>query len=319
MPHSLHPLEDAGARAAYGELWKDSPHRTPFGHLAFGDAVCSAFGLHGHIASAQDDAGNWTGAALIFEKRVGPARVAALPPLALYSAPVLAAPLDASEAHARISPLDALASAMGRFAQATWMLPPSHTDARPLTWAGWSLATRYTYIGRLPTDPAAFSSAVRRTIGKAEAEFSVVEDAALAPAAARLMRGAFARAGRRFRVPDEATAAVAGALVNAGLARVFAAVPAGGGEPAAALVAAHDDRTAYYWIVGGEPGPATTVLLAHALPELAAGGLAAFDWAGANVPSVAEFKRRFGPELVPVIRARHAAGPLGLVARLRGG
>jgi hypothetical protein len=319
MPHSLHALDDAGARAAYGELWEASPHRTPFGHLAFADATCEAFGLRGHIASAEDDAGNWTGAALVFERRAGPLRVAALPPLALYSAPVLAAPLDAAEVHARRSSLDALATAMEPFAQATWMLPPSHTDARPLAWAGWRLTTRYTYISRLPADPDGYSSAVRRTIGKAATEFTIVEDAAHAPAAARLMRGAFARAGRRFRVSDEAAASIAAALADAGLARTFAALPAGGGEPAAALVAAHDGRTAYYWIVGGEPGPATTLLLSHALPALAAAGIGEFDWAGANVPSVAEFKRRFGPDLVPVVRARHAGGPLGLVARLRGG
>jgi hypothetical protein len=281
--------------------------------------VCAAFGLRGRIASAQDDAGAWVGAALIFERRAGPLRVAALPPLALYSAPVLAAPIDAAAAHARSSPLDALAAAMGPFKQATWMLPPSHADARPLAWAGWSLTTRYTYVSRLPADPSVFSPAVRRTIGKAENEFTIVEDGAHAPAAARLMRGAFARAGRRFRVSDEATAGIAGALMDAGLARTFAALPAGGGPPGAALVAAHDDRAAYYWIVGGEPGPATTLLLAHALPALAGAGIGEFDWAGANVPSVAEFKRRFGPELVPVIRARRAAGPLGLVARLRGG
>jgi len=318
MPTPLIPLADADARAAYGRLWLRSPQRTPFAHLAFADAACEAFGLRGRIAAVEGDAG-WRGAAIVYEKSAGPVRVSAVPPLAIYSAPILDAPLVPSEAHAGESPLDELAAALAPYQQATWLLPPAFTDARPLAWAGWKLATRYTYVSSLPVDPAEWSAAVRRTIRKAEEAYRVEEDPRHALAAAQLMRGAFARAGRRFRVPDEASARIAGGLVDAGLARIFAAVPVGGEEPAAALVAAHNGHTAYYWIVGGEHGPATTLLMARALPALAAAGIVEFDWAGANVASVAEFKRRFGPRLAPVVRARRVSGPLGLVAGLRGG
>jgi len=54
--------------------------------------------------------------------------------------------------------------------------------------------------------------------------------------------------------------------------------------------------------------------------QLAAAGVTSFDWCGANLASVAEFKRKFGPTLVPVVRARRVgSGVLGLLARLRGG
>ena len=320
MNTEIYSLDESPARAAYSDLWERSPQRTPFAHLAFADAACAAFGLRGRIAAAADDAGAWRGAVLLFERRAGPLRVAAVPPLAPYSGPILDGVLDEAEAHGGRSALGALAAEVARYHQSTWLLPPAHTDARPLAWAGWTLATRYTYVSELPVDPDHWSTNLKRTLKKSEADYSVDEDSRHIAAAARLMRGALERAGRRFRVTDDTTARIAGAMVDAGLARVFGAVAVGGTEAEAALVAAHDGRTAYYWIVGGEPGPATTLLLAHALPALAAGGVAAFDWCGANLASVAEFKRKFGPTLVQVVRARQAApGPLRLLSRLRGG
>jgi hypothetical protein len=62
-----------------------------------------------------------------------------------------------------------------------------------------------------------------------------------------------------------------------------------------------------------------TVLLAEALPRLRADGLAAFDFVGANTPSIAEFKRRLGPALVPYFRIeRCTRAGLALLLRLAG-
>ena len=57
-------------------------------------------------------------------------------------------------------------------------------------------------------------------------------------------------------------------------------------------------RTAYYWIAGSVPGPAMTVILGAVLGRLRSEGFESFDFLGANTPSIAEFKRRFGPALV---------------------
>lgn len=314
-------LANPAARAAYGALWTASPQRTPFAHLAFGDAASRAFGLGGRILGVMDDAGAWRGGLLVFERRLGPVRVSAHPPLAPYLAPVLDGPLDAAAVHARTSPLDALAGALGRrYPQATLALPPGYADARPLAWGGWRLEPRYTYATELPAgaDPARWSSATRRLTKRAEG-LRLDEDPGHARAAATRMREAFARGGVDFRVDDGAAAQVAGALVDAGLARVFAALPEGEATPEAALVVAHDGRTAYYWIAGSRPGPAMTVLLAHALRRIAEAGMTTFDWCGANTPSVAEFKRRFGAALAPVVRARWARpGVFRALDRLRG-
>ena len=85
------------------------------------------------------------------------------------------------------------------------------------------------------------------------------------------------------------------------------------------LVALHDERTALDWIAGSRPGPAMTVLLAGVLERLAADGLERFDFGGANVPTIAEFKRKFGGHLVPYFHARHVGPPvLRLLDRFRG-
>jgi hypothetical protein len=316
---SHHSPAEPEARAAYARLWESSPHRTPFGHLAFGEAAAEAFGLKCRLVAASGPDGAWRAATLVFEKRVGPARIAAIPPLGVYVSPLLDGQLDAAEVHARDSPLDALAAALNRYTQATLVLPPTHTDARSFVWAGWRLATRYTYVSALPSgaDPATWSANARRVARKHD-DYELAEDPRFAGLAARLMRESFARHGMRFDVADAGAARVAAALGEAGLARTFA-VTVGGGEPEAALVAAHDGRTAYYWIAGGRPGPAMTALLAGALPALATAGITTFDWCGANTPQVAEFKRRFGAELAPVIRARHVGSRLlRAVQSLRG-
>ena len=69
----------------------------------------------------------------------------------------------------------------------------------------------------------------------------------------------------------------------------------------AGLIVLHDANSAYYWIAGSKPGPAMTVLIGNVLTELKQAKFNTFDFVGANTPSIAEFKRRFGPVLTPYI------------------
>jgi hypothetical protein len=137
--------------------------------------------------------------------------------------------------------------------------------------------------------------------------------------AAAFSRGAMSRHGRPLIIPHGAEHALAEALVDAGLARVFAATPAGGGDTEAVATVAIDGARAWYWIVGSRPGPAMTVLVAHVLSTLAAAGVTTIDWCGANAPSVADFKASFAGRVAPTIRARWLRpGPMRLLGRLRG-
>ena len=291
-------------------LWAASPTRAPFTHPAAVAAYAEAFGLRARWVTVE-------GAAMpVLEKRRGPFRAAALPPLAPVWRPLLAdAPAEA-QTHARASPLDALLKRLdGEADQLTLALLDD--DLRPYAWAGWTATPRATYRLGLGGDlDAGFSSAVRRTVRKEAGAFDVVEDGALAAQAVRLMLASYKRGGGDLGLDPSAVAGLAEAFVAAGLARVFAARK--GGETEAAVVAATDGRTAFYWVAGSAPGPAMTVLLAHTLRQLAADGTSAFDFCGANTPSVAEFKRRFGPTLAPAPIVRRVTSPaLRLLSRLR--
>ena len=252
----------------------------------------------------------------VFDKRRGPFRAAALPPLCPVLRPLLAAPLAEAASHARDSPLDRLLARLdGQAHQLTLAL--ADDDLRPYLWAGWTATPRATYRLDLGGDlRAGYSSAVRRTVRAHAGAFEVVEDPDLAAESVRLMAESYRRGGADLGLDERAVVGLAGAFGAAGLARTFAARRRGAVE--AAVTVATDERTAYYWVAGGRPGPAMTVLMDHVLGTLAEAGVGTFDWCGANVPSIAEFKRRFGSALAPAPLVRRVTHPaLRVLDRLR--
>ena len=321
MPDArLLPFDDPAGRAAYLRLWETSPPRTPFAHPAFVEAVAEAFGYTPRLA-AVPDADGLAAAAPVFEKRRGPLVAAALPPLTFLVTPLLAAPLKDADTHARRSPLDALVGLLAaRYAQTGLLLHPSLADARPLLWAGWRVTPRYTYaldLGRL--DRRDWSQTTRWLVNREAGRFRIEEDPAFAEVAVAQTEAAYDRRGGALGLDGGAVRRLVAALAGAGLTRVFGAIPEGESAPEAAVVALHDERTALDWIAGSRPGPAMTVMLAGVLERLAADGLERFDFGGANVPTIAEFKRKFGGHLVPYFHARHVGHPvLRLLDRIRG-
>ncbi|HLT47110.1 MAG TPA: GNAT family N-acetyltransferase [Rubricoccaceae bacterium] len=319
----LLPFDDPAARAAYARLQAVSPQATVFSGLPFADAACAAFGLTGRIALVEAPEGAVPAAgAVLFEKRRGPFRAAALPPSAEYVTPLFAAWPSEADLHTRATAVDALLGLIGeRFHQAAFRLHPSVTDVRPFAWAGWALTPAYQYEaplqgGGAPED--AWRRYPRRTLRRHRAEYRVEEGAGHVAAVVALAAASLSRKGMKAGSAD-AVVRLAEALVTAGHARAFVARPASGGPPEAGIVAAFDAHTAYYWIVGSRPGPAMTVLVGHLAAAGRAAGCARLCFGGANVPSVAEFKRGFGAALVPYFRARIVAHPaLRALDRLRG-
>ena len=81
-------------------------------------------------------------------------------------------------------------------------------------------------------------------------------------------------------------------------ARVFAAHRRDTGAFEGGLIVLVDGSSAYYWIAGSIPGAAMTVVTGQMLFRLRSEGISTVDFVGANTPSIAAFKRRFGPTLV---------------------
>jgi hypothetical protein len=333
-------FDDPSGRAAYERLWAASPQRTPFAHPAYVEAVARAFGYTPRLAAVADgdgplrgagdslreadaflrESGDFAAALPVFEKRRGPLRVAALPPITFLVTPLLAAPPKASEVHARHSPLDALLALLAaRYHRASLLLHPSLADARPLLWAGWRVAPRYTYaLDLADLDRGAWTQTTRWQVNKEASRYRIAEDATFAEDAVAFTEAAYRRRGTSLGLDGAAERRLASALVGAGLARAFGAIPEGEAAPEAAVVVLHDGQTAVDWLAGSRPGPAMNVLLAAVLARLAADGLRHFDLGGANTPSIAEFKRKFGGRLVPYFHARIVPHPaLRLLDRLR--
>lgn len=306
-------------RAAWEALAAVSPQRTAFSLPAFGEAVEAATGLPAHVAAVWEGERLRAGA-LVFEKRRGPYRAAALPPLAQYVSPLLEAGASEADVHARRTPLDALLGLLAaEFHQAGLVLHPSLADARTLQWAGWRVAPAYTYridLGPEEEATAGWSANPLRVLRRERDRFEIEEGAAGLAEALALLQSSHERQGEALPLSPSRLERLAAPLLEAGPARVF--VARAGGRAEAGLVVLADGRTAHYWLAGSAPGPGMTVLLAEVLERLRAEGVSVFDFAGANVPSIAEFKRRFGGALVPYFRARLVRRPeLRLLGALR--
>ena len=144
-----------------------------------------------------------------------------------------------------------------------------------------------------------WSQSPRRTLRKEKAGFLPLEPAPT-DVLLDLLRGSYARHRRRLPLHSDKLGAMIGRLREAGLVEVLGIRAAAAPHPWQATVAvlAHQ-REAAYWLAGSVPGPAMTVLLGQLLPQMQEEGWERFDFAGANTPTIAEFKRRLGPELVP--------------------
>lgn len=307
---SLHRLDDEAIRPAWERLLGQSPQATAFSHLAFGEQVGHAFGLSPVVAAVWEEDALRAGV-LLYEKRRGPYRAAAIPPFVPIVSPLLDGPLRETDSHYRRSPLDALLGLVAsRFHQASFVVHPSLDDARPFQWGSWRVAPAYTYLHDIQVGDAVtdrWSSTTRHAWKNNREAFTVAEGAWGLPEVTALMEASHERQEQPLGAGKAAARALVAGLAGAGLARVFVARRDGTAE--AGVVVLSDGRTAYYWLAGSVPGPAMTVLVAAVLTRLRNEGVAYFDFAGANTPSIAEFKRKFGCRLVPYLRARHVSRP----------
>ena len=307
-------------RPAWERLLAQSAQATAYADFRFAARVEEALGLPAFVAAVWEDDEVRAGA-LVFEKRRGPYRAAALPPLVQYVSPLLDGELRETDVHHHRSPLDALLGLVAaEFHQATFVLHPSLGDVRPFQWQGWQVDPAFTYRLDLQATDAVtsgWSSNPKRTLKKEAGAFVCETGREWVPNALALVEASHARQEQPLGLAPDAARALAHGLAEDGLVRSFVAHR--GGIAEAGLLVLSDGRTAHYWLAGSAPGPAMTVLLGHVLARLQEEGVAYFDFVGANTPSIAEFKRRFGSDLVPYFRARHTARPeLRLLDRLRG-
>jgi hypothetical protein len=227
--------------------------------------------------------------AAIHARKRGPYRVAGPPPYTPYTSLATGSRAD----------LDKVLSAIAaRFAEIRVQAPPGlagHSDAPQ----GWQVRNFATYLAPVAPGPELYplwSENRRRTLRTGKGDFQTVEHPDETAVLGRLVAQSYAGHGRAAQLGAAGIASLALAAISNGVARLFVTRNSAG-QVVAAVAFLVSGQSAYYWLAGSEPGPAMTVLLSDALPTLYTDGIRAFDFVGANTPSIAEFKRRFGSVL----------------------
>lgn len=227
---------------------------------------------------------------------------AEIPPLTPYWGPCLPAAEGFKAERNRSRDHEALeavgAELKRRFAYARVACHPALADVRPLSWAGFGSAVRYTAILE-PLTAAAFweglPSALRNKLKQGEGKVAAkaVDMKPFLP----LYRETFGRRGMKPPVDESFLAALARLFPEHG--GVF--YLDGDGGAAAGRVMLWDRHYAYDLLAAaGEAGrgPLGAWLFSEVIKMAWARGVP-LDVVGVNVPSIARFKESFGGDLVP--------------------
>ena len=218
-----------------------------------------------------------------------------------------------------------------------FVLHPSIGDLRRFLWRHWYTLPQYTYVNSLADLEHLWkllSSSLRRKINRAgEMRFSIVQkdDPTLL---LKFQEMSYARAGMKPVLSFDMFKRFCEAAARANLLRIYSATDPEGNVHAERAVI-HDRDRAYDWIAGtnlqiedapapkssdlDEPvgnsanglveGHANQLLVWEIFKMLSSEGIRTFDFLGANTPSVVEFKRAFGGELVCYFEVRYFSSP----------
>lgn len=267
-------------------------------------------------SEGRDEAG-----VIVYWQRRGPYRDVILPAFTQFSPLLLRTTQSQAAVHQRTSAFEALLkTVVPDFARLRFFT--EITDIRPAQWQNWQVTPRFTYRLSLTQNNllSLWSSATRRTFRKHQSAYQIEENPDASPAIIQCCADSYARHGRTMPASPSELRILVSTLQKEGHVLLYTATASGSTTPEGGLAVLHDGRTAHYWIAGSTPGPAMTVLLGHTLPTLRDAGLQFFDFVGANTPSIAEFKRHFGPELTPYFHLEKITRPeLRLFHRLKGG
>lgn len=198
---------------------------------------------------------------------------------------------------------------------------PAVVDTREFLWAGWDVVPRYTYHIALPENRSMvwdrFERRTRTSIRKAEKTGYRVESTS-DTAELRQLYGQVYGGEDHAPVRGEVVQAMAQLAVDSGRVEGWRCV-APGGETASVVFFAVGGSTLSAWVAGADPAHrdsgAISLLYWHVLENT---GRTHFDFVGANLATIAFFKRGFGGDLVPYFATEGFGGTaLRTVVRLR--
>lgn len=178
--------------------------------------------------------------------------------------------------------------------------PPGIDDIRPWSWRGFFVGVRYTYILDLPLDASLMDKSLRRDIQRATTLGMTVERVRDVDMVVECLAESEARQGFSHHLNRRELLELQ-ALLGDDALRIYIGFDAHG-RPACANLALHaPGSVAINWIGGTKSANladgADPFVMRYMFDDLYAAGAAGVDLCGANMPSVAAFKAKWGARL----------------------
>jgi len=192
---------------------------------------------------------------------------------------------------------------------------PGIQDVRGLLWSGWEAAPHYNYTSDVGT-PEAFEGAVENSVARQSEKARRLGRSATVgihqlPELLEIWEGT----RRRHRLPVYVHPDTWGALAawmnlrhEPSLTADIVGIREEGGPMEAGALLGKDSRRVYYLLGASQPealGTGSPTLLHFEAAALARRREwpGTYDWVGANTPSIAQFKKKFRPQLELLLRA----------------
>jgi len=308
LTSSFHSLSEPGIRDRWEALAAISSIRTPFSELSYVERLAEVTRRRLWIQFIEDDidvaAVALTGLRIGFWTQFGPG------PLTPFSCLIARSLPTEQEVHSGTGWDTCIARDLAKqFDSVILPLPVPVQDVRSFQWNGWDVSPRYTFsldIGPDLDTIASWSESTRRNFRQHAAGYRLEETRTAARRIVELWNHSYSRHGRQTPITVDQATTLIDSLAPESI-RMYTLVRTDDPEPCAGLALLVEGTEAFYWVAGAEPGPSMTVLIGKILPVLGHDGISILDFVGANTPSIAEFKRRFSPRLVPYYVATHSS------------
>ena len=204
--------------------------------------------------------------------------------------------------HQRLELVGALAEDLARRGTiGTISFPPGFLDVRPFQWRGFESSLRYTYLLALPFRPESLPKELASQIRAATRSCLHTERTDDWASVAACLVATENRKGFRHHTPERVLRRLQGYLGDERLRAFLTSLPDGTvvgsllrlHTPGGTTIAWSQGTPRRYLRLGAVPFG-----VAAALRDVSEGGALQYDFAGANMPSVARFKSAWGAPLV---------------------
>jgi len=186
-------------------------------------------------------------------------------------------------------------------------LPPSIVDVRPWKWNSFQVSVNYSYYLEFPFDAEGTDNRIRTNVRKAVKRGYRCERTSQMSDVVECLEDTGERQGFDHRLSVE-DLQVCQHLLGPDTLRAYVCY-APNGEPASAQVRLyHRGTSAIGWVAGTKRehlnAGSNQLIMSFVLEDLQNAGACGFDYAGANIPSVAAAKSAWGGKLVPFYTIR---------------